>query len=79
MSNIDYYSIALKKAKEMGYDTIRPAGERDGWRFFIYFRWATRGHKLGLPHVMQISENGKEIAFVEDRDVILWAIRQKSS
>ncbi len=30
MSKIDYYQIALDKAKEMGYDIVRPAGERDG-------------------------------------------------
>lgn len=32
MSKIDYYQIALDKAKEMGYDIVRPAGERDGWK-----------------------------------------------
>lgn len=30
MSKIDYYQIALDKAKELGYDTIRYAGEREG-------------------------------------------------
>lgn len=34
MNKIDYDQIALSKAKELGYDTIRYCGERDGWKYY---------------------------------------------
>lgn len=49
MNKIDYNQIALSKAKELGYDTIRYCGERNKWKYFNIFNWSTRGHKLGLP------------------------------
>ena len=77
MSKIDYYKIALDKAKGLGYDTIRYCGERDGWKYFNIFNWKTRGHKLGLPHIIKISTDCKSIIFVQERSEILWAIKQK--
>lgn len=35
MSKIDYYQIALDKAKEMGYDIVRPAGDVMGGSILI--------------------------------------------
>ena len=49
MSKIDYYQIALDKAKEMGYDAILNAGERDGWHYFGLVSYMLIGHKLGKP------------------------------
>lgn len=77
MSKIDYYQIALDKAKELGYDTIRYCGERDGWKYFNIFNWITRGHKLGLPHIIKISADCKSIILIQERSEILWAIMQK--
>jgi hypothetical protein len=77
MSKIDYYQIALYKAKELGYDTIRYCGERDGWKYFNIFNWITRGHKLGLPHIIKISADCKSIILIQERSEILWAIMQK--
>ena len=45
MSKIDYYQIALDKAKELGYDTIRYAGKRNGWRYFHLIKYSLIGKK----------------------------------
>lgn len=77
MSKIDYYQIALDKAKEMGYDIVRPAGERDGLKYFNIVKSWLIGHKIGLPKFLKISTNGKnDIAMAEGWDEIGWAIHQ---
>ncbi|WP_288509469.1 hypothetical protein [uncultured Prevotellamassilia sp.] len=76
MSKIDYYQIALDKAKEMGYDIVRPAGERDGWKYFNIVKSWLIGHKIGLPKFLKISTNGNDIAMAEGWDEIGWAIHQ---
>lgn len=76
MSKIDYYQIALDKAKEMGYDIVRPAGERDGWKYFNIVKSWIIGHKIGLPKFLKISTNGNDIAMAEGWDEIGWAIHQ---
>lgn len=76
MSKIDYYQIALNKAKEMGYDIVRPAGERDGWKYFNIVKSWLIGHKIGLPKFLKISTNGNDIAMAEGWDEIGWAIHQ---
>ena len=65
MNKINYNPIALLKAKELGYDTIRYCGEREGW-------------KLGLPHIIKISIDCKSIILIQERSEILWAIKQKN-
>ena len=77
MNKIDYDQIALSKAKEHGYDTIRYYGERNKWKYFNIFNWSTRGHKLGLPHIIKISVDCKSIILIQERSEILWAIEQK--
>ena len=77
MNKIDYNQIALSKAKELGYDTIRYCGERNKWKYFNIFNWSTRGHKLGLPHIIKISVDCKSIILIQERYEILWAIEQK--
>lgn len=76
MSKIDYYQIALNKAKEMGYDIVRPAGERNGWKYFNIVKSWLIGHKIGLPKFLKISTNGNDIAMAEGWDEIGWAIHQ---
>ena len=76
MSKIDYYQIALDKAKEMGYDIVRPAGERNGWKYFSIVKSWLIGHKIGLPKFLKISTNGNDIAMAEGWDEIGWAIHQ---
>ncbi len=76
MSKIDYYQIALDKAKEMGYDIVCPAGERDGWHYFGLVNYMLIGHKLGKPDFLKISDNGNDIAMAEGWDEIGWAIHQ---
>jgi hypothetical protein len=41
MNKIDYNQIALSKAKELGYDTIRYAGEREGWKYFHLIKYSS--------------------------------------
>lgn len=78
MNKINYNPIALLKAKELGFDTIRYCGEREGWKYFNIFNWRTRGHKLGLPHIIKISIDCKSIILIQERSEILWAIKQKN-
>lgn len=79
MSKIDYYQIALDKAKELGYDTIRYAGERNGWRYFHLIKYFLIGKKVGLPQYIKISHNGDIIVGVKDLQEEMWAIRQENT
>ena len=79
MSNIDYYNIALKKAKEMGYDIVRPAGERNGWKYYRFAKTSLIGKKYGLPQYIRISRYGDSIVFVEDLQEEMWAILQENA
>lgn len=78
MNKIDYNQIALSKAKELGYDTIRYAGEREGWRYFHLIKYSLIGKKVGLPHYIRIDCNGI-VLNLEGRDDILWALHQEIS
>lgn len=77
MSKIDYYQIALDKAKEMGYDIVRPAGERDGWKYFGITKSWLIGHKIGLPRYLKISENRREFSMAEGWEETMWALKQE--
>lgn len=77
MSKIDYYQIALDKAKEMGYDIVRPAGERDGWKYFGITKSWLIGHKIGLPRYLKISDNGREFSMAEGWEETMWALKQE--
>jgi hypothetical protein len=78
MSKIDYYQIALDKAKELGYDTIRFAGVRKGWRYFHLIKYSLIGKKVGLPKYVRIDCNGIVLR-LEERDDIIWALHQEIS
>lgn len=56
---IDALQIAQEYAKENNKDTVRPAGERNGYKYFHIFLWETRGHKLGIQQFIKISATGK--------------------
>lgn len=67
--------IAIEFARKLGYDTVRPAGEKDGYFYFHYFNQANIGHKLGLPHIIKIGETG-EIFDISELSEIRWAMRK---
>lgn len=73
---IDALKIAKEYAREHGKDTVRYAGERDGYKYFHVFRWATRGHKLGLQQFIKISRMGK-ITNILPISEIMWAMKQE--
>lgn len=74
---IDFDKIALDYAKSIGYDTIRPAGEKNGNHYFHCYWKATLGHKLGLPCIIHISEKG-HITRIHEFEEIMWAKHQIS-
>ena len=73
---IDFDKIALEYAKQQGYDTIRNAGEKDGYKYFHYYNLATLGHKLGLLHILKIDDLGRIIP-VDNFTEIMWASHQE--
>ncbi len=72
---IDFDKVALEYAKKRGYDTIRPAGEKNGYRYYHYYNLSTLGHKLGLPLIFKINNSGKIIRVFEFPE-IMWAREQ---
>lgn len=74
----DYQNIALRFARKHGYDTVRPAGQRDGYRYFHYFSEATIGRKTGWPKFVKVSEYGKPSP-VENLSERMWALKQEVS
>lgn len=79
MSKIDYYKIALDKAKEMGYDIVRPVGERNGRKYYRLAKTSLIGKKYGLPQYIKISRDGGSIVFVKDLQETMWAIGQENT
>ena len=73
---IDALKIAWEYARENGKDTVRPAGERDGYKYFHVFSWASRGHKLGLQQFVKIDKLGK-ITYILPISEIMWAMEQE--
>ena len=68
--------MALEYAKRQGYDTIRNAGEKEGYKYYHYYNLATLGHKLGLPHILKIDGLGR-IVSVDNFTEIIWASHQE--
>ena len=73
---IDALKIAQEYAREHGKDTVRPAGERNGYKYFHVFLWATRNHKLGIQQYIKISRTGK-ITNILPLNEIMWAGEQE--
>jgi len=73
---IDYEKIALQYARKYGYDSVRPAGEKDGLHYFRIYTKALLGHKLGWPQFVRIAENGST-SRVENMAERSWAVRQE--
>lgn len=69
--------IAMQNAKELGYDIVYPAGERDGYHYYR-FDYANRPKYLGHPYVIRISSLG-DIERVLDLDERYWAIKQTTT
>lgn len=74
---IDALKIAWEYARENGKDTVRLAGERDGYKYFHVFTWATRKHKLGIYQYIKISLTGK-VTKIYDLQEIMWAGKQET-
>lgn len=79
MNKIKYNQIALLKAKELGYDTVRYAGERNGWEYYRLAKTSLIGKKCGLPQYIKISRNGDIIVSIKDLQEEMWAIRQENT
>lgn len=79
MNNIKYNQIALLKTKELGYDTVRYVGERNGWVYYRLAKTSLIGKKCGLPQYIKISRNGDIIVSVKDLQEEMWAIRQENT
>lgn len=74
---IDALKIALEYAREHGKDTVRSAGERNGYKYFHVFIQATRGHKLGPYQYIKINPFG-EVLKIYDIQEIQWAGHQEA-
>lgn len=74
---IDALKIAQEYALEHEKDTVRPAGERNGYKYFHLFSWATRGHKLGPYQYIKISSTGNVLK-IYDIHEIQWAGHQET-
>ncbi|MGM9797772.1 MAG: hypothetical protein ACI3ZY_09440 [Parabacteroides sp.] len=75
---MDYQKIAEEYAVNHGEDTVRKAGERNGYKYFHVFSSATKGHKLGLYQYIKISHAGT-VTKIYDLQEIMWAGKQESS
>ena len=74
MSNIR--QIAEAYAKKVGYDTVRPAGTKDGSSYFHAFNQSSIGHKTGLPHIIKINEAG-QLSVVKNLKERMWAVKEE--
>lgn len=70
--HIDAMKIAQEYAYKNGKDTVRLAGERNGYMYFHVFLWATRNHKLGIQQYIKISRTGKITSILPLKE-IMWA------
>lgn len=50
MSNQEF--TAIQYTESFGYDSLRPAGTKDGFSYFHAFNQSGIGHKTGLPQVV---------------------------
>ena len=74
----DYNEIAKKYAKQQGYDTVRAAGVRNGYKYFHIYSEASVGHKTGMPQFVKISEYGIPYP-VNTLSERMWATKQEVS
>lgn len=73
---IDALKLAQEYAQKNGKDTVRPAGEQNGYKYFHVFLWETRKHKLGIYQYIKISTTGK-VSEVLNFQEIMWASQQE--
>lgn len=72
----DYQNIAKQYAERQGYDSVRAAGERNGYRYFHIFSAASVGHKTGMPQFVKISEHGTPVP-IKNLTERMWAVQQE--
>lgn len=72
----DIRQIAEAYAKKVGYDTIRPAGEKGGFSYFHAFNQSSIGHKTGLPHIIKINEVG-QLSVVKNLQERMWTVKEE--
>lgn len=68
--------IAEAYASKAGYDSVRPAGIKDGFSYFHAYNKANQGHKTGLPHIVKINEMG-QLAVVNNLKERMWAVKEE--
>lgn len=69
-------NAAKKYAKMSGYDSVRPAGKKDGYFYFHVFLKDSIGLKTGLPHIIKIGEAG-QILVVKNLSERMWAVKEE--
>ena len=72
----DNRRIAEAYARDVGYDTIRPAGTKSGFTYFHIFNQSSVGHKTGLPHIIKINDAG-QVSIVKNLKERMWAIAEE--
>ncbi len=76
MEREELLMIAQRYARQNNKDTVRRAGERDGYAYFHVFSQETCGHKLGLQQFIRISNKG-DITNILPIQEIMWAMKQE--
>ena len=74
MSNQEF--TAIQYAESFGYDSIRPAGTKDGFSYFHAFNKSGIGHKTGLPYIIKINEAG-QLSVVKNLKERMWAVKEE--
>ena len=74
---MDYQKIAEEYAIKHGKDTVRQAGERNGYKYFHVFLNRIKGHKIGPYQYIKISQNGTVIKIYNLQE-IMWACKHES-
>lgn len=64
-------------SKGIPYDTIREAGEKDGFEYYHYFCAALLHHKLGRPNFVKVHASSGRAIEVRRLDEIRWATSQE--
>jgi len=68
--------IAKTYANSSGYDTVRRAGEKDGFYYFHIMRSADKYKKIGLPFILGIGMYGQKRT-LDRLDEIMWACEEE--
>lgn len=73
---VDFKEIARQYAAQKGFDSVREAGERNGYKYFHIYNAANEGYKTGMPQFVRIYEDGSA-SLVENNKERMWALHQE--